>query len=217
MLFFLTLPPAVVLSRVLLHLRMFVVCPHVVTSANATVRPVTDGTRVRFQVSLCAVEVALGPAFFRLFRFSRVSFRQPSVYRRRCVILAVDRVVLYNTSVSRFWSALSLLTEAWSGIQPWPRNEGGNLSAVTKFPGTTSFSSVQTVIWCCLVYVNHTLLTRYDICNISLNVLVCSEGAVNHTLRLWNVGRYERFFIPSLMYFDLHQGRRRFQGHLRPR
>jgi hypothetical protein len=37
---------AVVLSCVLLRRRMFVVMPHVVTSANGTARSVTDGTWV---------------------------------------------------------------------------------------------------------------------------------------------------------------------------
>jgi hypothetical protein len=34
--------------------------------------------------------------------------------------------------------------------------------------------------------------------------LVCANGAVNHTLRLWNAGHYERFFIPSLIYLDFY-------------
>lgn len=43
-----------------------------------------------------------GADFFRIFMFSRVSFHQPSKYLRRCLILTVHPVVLYNTPVSRF-------------------------------------------------------------------------------------------------------------------
>jgi hypothetical protein len=207
----------VVLSCVLLHRRKFVVMP----------------PRGNFCQLHCPACYRRDPAsipghfmwyksdtgacfFFRIFRFYRVSFGQPSIYCRRCVMLAVHHVVLFNTPGSRFWSALGLLTKAWSGIQLWPRNEGVTWA--------WSPSSLGLLLQLCAegdmvrpVYVNHTLLTRYDIRNISLIASVCLNGAVNHTLRLCNAGRYEWVFVPSLMYLDLHQGRRRFQGHLRPR
>jgi len=55
------------------------------------------------------------------------------------------------------------------------------------------------------VYVNRTLVTRYEICNISLNVsCVFKQRGESCVLRLWNAGRYERFFSPSLIYLDFY-------------
>ena len=105
------LPPAVVLPCVLLHRLMFVAMPprdnFCQRDCPACYRWDPGSIPAEF---MCYKSGSGANFFFRIFKFYRVSFHQPSTYRWHCVILAVDRVVLYNTPVSRFWSALGLLT-----------------------------------------------------------------------------------------------------------